>query len=141
MKTNYIILLIIVMTLAQISFSQSLNIKGFFMNSKNESIQVDYLLLLNNEVVYSGSDKKIKFDLELNSDYILIVSKRGFITKSVTFSTYTNDKEQFSFEFDMYLKDEMEQKNNLTTVSTKVFYDAKLRAFNYTISNKQYSQH
>jgi len=129
------------MFFSQIYFSQSLLIKGFFKNSDNESIQANYLLVSNNVVICSGSDKKIKVELELNNDYILIVSKNGFISKSVSFSTYTDDSDEFSFLFDMLLKEEDEQKTNLTTVSTKVFYDTKLRAFNYAINKKQCSQY
>jgi hypothetical protein len=141
MKTTHVIPLIISIFFSQIYFSQSLLIKGFFKNNQEETIQASYMLIANNEVVCSGDEKKIKIELELNNDYILIVSKKGYVTKSVTFSTHTSDKEQFCFEFDMYLKEEPEKCNTISIVSTNVFYDSKSRAFNYTISKKQYSQH
>lgn len=142
MKTTHVIPLIISIFFSQIYFSQSLLIKGFFKNDQEETIQASYMLIANNEVVCSGDDNKIKIELELNNDYILIVSKKGYVTKSVSFSTHTSDKDRFCFEFDMYLKEEPEKCSSvLSTVSTKVFYDSKSRTFNYTISKKQYSQH
>jgi hypothetical protein len=141
MKTKFILPLIISMFVSQILYAQSLLIKGYFKNSENESIEVDYLLVSNNQVVSRGTNKKIKIELELNSDYILVVSKKGFISKSVSFATYTDDKDEYSFIFDMFLMEENDQKNIVTTVCTKVFYDTKLRSFNYLINKKQHSQY
>lgn len=126
---------------SQMFYSQSLLIKGFFKNHENEPVIVDYVLVSNNQVVSFGTDKKIKIELELNNDYVLIVSKTGFVTKSVSFATYTDDADDYSFVFDMLLKEEKEMINGLTTITTKVYYDTKLRSFNYLINKKQHSQH
>ena len=136
MKTKYLVLFVIATVISQYSFSQSLLIKGFFKNSDKKLIQVNYLLLSNNKVVCNGNDKKMEIDLALNSDYTLIVSKNGFITKTVSFSTYTNAKDEFYFEFEMFLKEENVHDNTLTASSANVYYDRKLGAFNYEINKK-----
>ncbi len=138
MKTNHIVLIVLSIVLTQSSFSQSLLIKGFFKNIEKESILVEYVLQSNNEVIYRGTDKKIKIELELNSDYVLIISKDGFLSKRVSFSTYTSKKDDFYFEFEVYLKEFDSFENSLTAYTAKVYYDNKLRAFNYEINRNQH---
>ena len=138
MKTSYIVLIVLTIVLTQSSFSQSLLIKGFFKNIEKESILVEYVLQSNNEVIYRGTDKKIKIELELNSDYVLIISKDGFLSKRVSFSTYTSKKDDFYFEFEVYLKEFDCFENSLTAYTAKVYYDNKLRAFNYEINRNQH---
>ena len=138
MKINYIVLLIICIVIKQLSFSQSLLIKGFFKNTDKKSIQVDYLLQSNNKVIYNGTDKKIKIELELNCDYLLILSKDGFESKSVSFSTYANMRNDFYFEFEVYLKEDDSFNTSLTAGYAKVFYDTELKSFNYEINKSQH---
>ncbi len=89
-------------------------------------------------MIYHGSDKKIKIELELNNDYVLIVSKDGFVSKTVSFSTHTNKRDDFYFEFEVCLKEDDSFGNSLSAYSAKVYYDNKLRAFNYEINKKQH---
>ena len=138
MKTNRIVLIILFIVLTQSSFSQSLLIKGFFKDVEKKSIQLEYILQSNNKVIYHGSDKKIKIELELNNDYVLIVSKDGFVSKTVSFSTHTNKRDDFYFEFEVCLKEDDSFGNSLSAYSAKVYYDNKLRAFNYEINKKQH---
>ena len=138
MKTNRIVLIILFIVLTQSSFSQSLLIKGFFKDVEKKSIQVEYILQSNNKVIYHGSDKKIKIELELNNDYVLIVSKDGFVSKTVSFSTQTNKRDDFYVEFEVCLKGDDSFGNSLSAYSAKVYYDNKLRAFNYEINKKQH---
>jgi hypothetical protein len=138
MKKNCIVLIILFIVLTQSSFSQSLLIKGFFKDVEKKSIQVEYILQSNNKVIYRRSDKKIKIELELNNDYVLIVSKDGFVSKTVSFSTQTNKRDDFYVEFEVCLKGDDSFGNSLSAYSAKVYYDNKLRAFNYEINKKQH---
>ncbi len=89
-------------------------------------------------MIYRRSDKKIKIELELNNDYVLIISKDGFLSKRVSFSTYTSKKDDFYFEFEVYLKEFDCFENSLTAYTAKVYYDNKLRVFNYEINRNQH---
>jgi|GEM_PF-3204006 len=139
MKTTYIITLLFVIIFSQLSFSQSLLIKGFFKDTDGKSISVNYILLSDKKNVNSGIDKKIKIELELNKDYVLIVSKDGYVTKTVSFSTYTELNNDYSFIFDVILKEENKRCENLV-VTGNVFFDAKLQDFNYVTNKIKYLQ-
>ena len=138
MKTKAIILTLISIFVSQVHFSQSLLIKGFFKSDQEEPIQASYLLIANNEVVSSGDEKKIKIQLELNNDYTLIVSKNGYVTKSISFSTYTKDEDDYYFEFDVFLKRVLSKNTTVSIISANVYYDSKLRSFNYVVNKNQY---
>ncbi|MBI3520553.1 MAG: hypothetical protein HY062_14540 [Bacteroidetes bacterium] len=134
MKTKIIITAFILTLFSRVCYTQSLFIKGIFKNQKDEMIEVNYLLVSNGQVLYSGTGKKIKTELDLDNDYILVVSKNGYVTKSISFSTHTNDKDHFCFEFDLYLYDFPGKNGQQTLLSASVYYDSRLRSFNYNIS-------
>lgn len=68
-----------------------LKIKGVVTRDNQKLSDVTAVLLLNNNKVKSattGKDGQFNLDLELQKDYIITVSKRGFVTQKIKVSTH-----------------------------------------------------
>jgi len=130
-KKNLFALMLLVSTLSKMN-AQSFSIKGLFCDKHENAVSATYTLKTgNNNTVSSGRGKKIKIQLELNQNYSLTVTKNGYQSKTIYFSTYTDTKDNFRFRFVILLQ----EVNNLSTVSNKiagnVFYDLETKNFDY----------
>jgi hypothetical protein len=141
MKKEHLILILLSILISHKTFSQSLLIKGYFKNTNEKNILANYQLLSNNKVISNGKVKKLKIELLLNTDFTLIVSKKGYESKSICFSTHTKDEKEFYFEFDVCLKEDSTNKEISTPITFYIFYDDHTKGFNYTINKRHYSQH
>ena len=141
MKTTYVKTLICGLFLAiqSISFAQSLEVTGKFLNSTEKTISAYYILVCNDTVIDIGMKNKVKLNLDLNKQYTLIVSKKGFKNKTIRFSTYASTNEKFSFNFEAILKGEQVQKKSAKTVVSNqviIYFDYAIEEFNYMCINK-----
>lgn len=141
MKKEHLILILMSILISHKTFSQSLLIKGFFKNTNEENILANYQLLSNNKVVSNGTVKKLKIELLLNTDFTLIISKKGYESKSIYFSTHTKDEKEFYFEFDVCLKEDSTNKEISTPITSYIFYDDNTKGFNYTTNKKHLTQY
>jgi hypothetical protein len=141
MKKEHLILILMSILISHNTFSQSLLIKGFFKNTNEENILANYQLLSNNKVISNGTVKKLKIELLLNTDFTLIISKKGYESKSICFSTHTKDEKEFYFEFDVCLKEDSTNKEISTPITSYIFYDDNTKGFNYTTNKKHLTQY
>lgn len=125
MKTKLTIIGILLIALSTIAKSQSLTFKGFIVDTSNTKINANYSLKLDNEIIKSGTKSKIKYELELNKNYTLIISKEGYVTKTILFSTFTNRKKDFYYEFDACLIKSTGSENKQSTLKMPYVYYCK----------------
>ena len=137
MKTTKLIYIFYAIVIHNLCLSQSLSIKGFIKNAQNEKIVANYKLLCNKEIVLSNHKKKIKIDLLLDKEYMLIISKIGYESKIILFSTYTEVQNDFNFEFDLcLLEDHTVKKSALMNevIAGRVYYDSEIKSFNAVVN-------
>ena len=117
--------------------AQRLTIKGEFVNSDDYALNAHYVIKAGDKHVACGDADKIKLKLELNKSYSLTVSKPGYKSKTVHFSTYTNYEKKFCFSFLVLMIEEpkLDPKQNETSdfVAGDVFFDSNVSDFNYTV--------
>lgn len=139
MKTKKTIYIFYALVMYNLCVSQSLSIKGFIKNPNDEKIEANYKLLCNKKIVMNKFGKKIKIDLLLDNEYILIISKIGYESKIILFSTYTEKQEDFVFEFDLCLLEDHIVKKSAhmnEVIAGKVYYDSRIKSFNAIVNKK-----
>lgn len=126
-------------TMYNISTAQSLFIDGRFFSNSDRNIVATYTLTSNHKVIKTGRRRKIKVELSLNKDYTLIISKEGYNTRAINFSTRTMSKNNFVFAFDVVLN-KIARSHDSVALSKQafvsVFYDSKTNQINYICSHK-----
>lgn len=135
MKTlNYrIIAMVLLLGVASVVKSQSLFIKGAFYNKKHKNITASYELKCNQAQVSSGRRKKIKLRLQPNKEYTLTVSKKGYETKTIHFTTYAKNSRNFWLNFEMRLKP-LEKNQEITVKEAGlVYFDEQKQKYSVTV--------
>lgn len=141
MKTTNIkmILCLVFLRLAHVSQAQSLFIDGEFYDKHQNNIVVEYKLVTGNENVVTGYTRKLKVELQLGKEYVLLITKDGFVSKTINISTQTKQEDDYVFLFDAVL-DKTTEKVQRTKASKNeeivVFYDNAINDFNYYHPNK-----
>jgi hypothetical protein len=114
--------------------AQRLSIKGAFVNSDDDALTAHYVIKSGDKHIACGDANKIKLKLELNKNYSLTVSKPGYKSKTVHFSTYTLYEKKFSFSFLVLMFEEPildpKQNENDAFVAGDVFFDGNVSDFN-----------
>lgn len=141
MKTTYlkIAFCIIFLRLMSISQAQSLFIDGKFYDKQENNVMAGYTLLSDNQIIATGTSKKLKIELQLGKEYTLIISKEGFVSKTINFSTKTKIPNDYKFLFDVILNKSLKTNHSSETNNNEaiaVFYDNEIRNFNYSQPNK-----
>lgn len=105
MKTQYakIMTCLLLVAIYNISQAQSLIIDIRFFSSSKKNVTADYKITCNDKVIKTGRRRKIKLELSLNKEYILLITKEGFQPKSIRFSTNTQSDNDFVFVLDAFL--------------------------------------
>lgn len=122
-----------------ISTAQSLIIDGRFFSNSDKNITAKYILTSNHKVIKTGRRRKIKVDLSLNKDYMLIISKEGYNTRSISFSTKTVIEDNFIFAFDVTLNKLAHAPDSAVLrkqAFVNVFYDYRTNQISYVCTNK-----
>ncbi|MDX2172776.1 MAG: hypothetical protein SFY56_06620 [Bacteroidota bacterium] len=132
MKTKNLktVLMIFLLGTSKFLSSQNLEIDGRFLNETNEKIKVCYSLYEQNRLVKNGRSKKIHADLMLDKEYKLVLTKDGFVDKTIYFTTKTKLKYDFVFMFDAILKPIQSLKKDEPN-EVLVYYNPKRKEFNF----------
>ena len=143
MKKYSIIIFLLVISLLSFSDIYAQQGKGYVDvkgRVKDKSVNQGDALIGLYEVptqVYSSktlSDGKFLFKLNLNSQYILHVSKEGYVTKKVLFDTKAPDKDMiypYSFTVELFQTFEGVDPNALKDPVTKIKYSGELGDFDF----------
>lgn len=109
-QTNRIVLAMFATALLWIATcnlnAQSLSIRGNVTldeTSSFEKYSVRILDMNTDSVVKFDAVKKFNYNLEYNHMYMVVVSKKGYESKSIYIDTKCSTKESFKFLFDMNL--------------------------------------
>jgi hypothetical protein len=116
MKNQYskLITCLLLVTIFNISKAQSLFVDVRFFSGCKKNVAADYKIICNDKVIKTGRRRKLKLELSLNNEYTLLITKEGFHSKSVRFSTNTQSGNNFSFVFDAILNKVITQSYNNT---------------------------
>jgi hypothetical protein len=134
MKTKNIKTLVcgLFLTITSLSFAQSLVVKGKFLTGNEKRTTAYYTLLCEDNIIEKGTESNVKLKLVLNKEYVLIISKIGFKSKVIRFSTYTDSIEKFNYNFEAILQEDSMQKKHVQTAGAKnviIYYHEGLEAF------------
>ena len=134
MKTKNIKILVCGLFLAinSFSFAQSLVVKARFLTGIEKSLTAYYTLVCNDTIVESGMESKVKLKLARNKEYVLVITKIGFKSKTIRFSTYTTSKEKFSFNVEAILQSDSAQNKQVKSGDNRnisFYYNPELDAF------------
>ena len=146
MKTKNVKILVCGLFLAinSISFAQSLVVKARFLTSAEKSLTAYYTLVCNDTIVERGMESKVKLKLARNREYVLIISKIGFKSKTIRFSTYTTSDEKFNFNVEAVLQMDSAQNKHVKAGddrNIRIYYDQDLDAFCQVTNTKNQTQY
>jgi hypothetical protein len=115
--------------------SQSLHLNGRIQDTSKSKITAHYVLMCDGKEVISRNGSKLKLKLEPNKVYKLTFSKPGYVSKSISLSTFSQKQSgKFTFNFNVTLK-EVPSENLYAQKDVKnvadVFYDSNVKGFNY----------
>lgn len=131
MKTSNLktILSLVIFIVSQNSNSQSLYIKGKFLDNELMNVSANYTLVCDKKITETGTGNEIEAGLYLDKNYTLIISKDSGLKEIISFSTYTAIKNNFQFDFEVILKDIRNTK--IMSKNLFVYFDSKRSAFDY----------
>jgi hypothetical protein len=126
-------------------FGQSLVVKGRFLSGHEKTTTAYYTLLCNDSIIRTGTESKIRLDLPLNEQYVLIISKIGCKNRVIKFSTITDELDkEFSLDFDVLLKEIPVRKRHRSVVENSnilIYFDEVTNNFCCATDNRKLEQY
>jgi hypothetical protein len=115
--------------------AQEVSLSGKVFDKDVTISEVKFEVYANNELIettFTKKSGKFKLQLEESQDYVILVSKEGYLVKTINLSMVKENKEDhvpsFQFDIDLYKKQSFRyvNKNLQTKPAANIFYNEAL---------------
>lgn len=139
MKTNFkqslaiLLVMLMVFVCVQHTNAQILKIEGRVTLDKVSSFEqynVQVLDMDSNTVSEFKACKKFTYKFQFNKSYMVVISKKGYQSKSIFFNTTCDSNDAFKYIFDCNLQSNVEQLN-VVCQAGGIFYNPHKQNFDF----------